>query len=149
MPEIAIQNLYLIDDSDDEVFMTKLLFKRRKIDLALIAFSRLDQFYDFVRNDPAFDPKSSITLIDLNLTLSKGTEGITALRAMEIGPDMLLGIATGSEDPADRLLAKEAGSDFFVGKPLDRELLKQICESVETLNYSSDASDMFRITRTC
>lgn len=133
-----IQTVYLIDDSDDEIFMAKTFFKRQKIAAKLIAFTNLDAFYEAMVDDPTFEPDTSLVVIDLNLTVCKGTEGVAHIRTMDAGKDILMGISTGSEDPADLLHAMDAGANFFAGKPLDRKTIEKIVASVPHLSSQED-----------
>ena len=147
MPKREIKKIYFVDDSDDEIFMAKIFFKRQNIGPEFQAFTSLEELYDFLNNDPSFDPDTSICVLDMNLTMSKGTEGVTHIRASKIGQQLMLGISTGSEDPADRLSAKEAGADFFVGKPLDRATIEAICDSVPKLSRTGNEDEVLKIYR--
>jgi len=118
--------------------MAKIFFKKQNIGPELIAFSRLEELYEVVLKDPEFDPNHVMIIIDLNLTVCKGTDGIIHLRKRPNGSDILMGISTGSEDPADRLHALKVGADFFVGKPLDRATLLAIADSLPKLTAQED-----------
>ncbi len=143
-----IQTIYLIDDSDDEIFMARTFFKRQKIGADLVAFTNLDAFYHALETDPAFEADGSLVVIDLNLTVCKGTEGVAHIRTLEGGREMLVGISTGSEDPADLLQALDAGADFFVGKPLDRKTIHKIVASVPALSSLDDPDGALMLYRT-
>ena len=47
--------------------------------------------------------------------------------------NILIGICSGSEDPADKRNASESGAHFFVNKPLDLRSLGDVCEACEVL----------------
>ncbi len=142
-----IKTIYLVDDSDDEIFMAKIFFQRQRIGPHLITFSRLEQLYETMENSPDFEPERSLIVIDLNLTVCKGTEGIIQIRGMKAGSNVLAGISTGSEDPADRQLASDAGADFFVGKPLDRAALLTIADCTPKLTAQEDAEQTLHLYR--
>lgn len=147
MGRTRIKTIYLVDDSDDEIFIANILMKRQKVRAELISISTLEKLYEEVGNQSRFSPLQSLVVVDLNLTVCKGTDGIIHLRNMEVGPQILIGISTGSEDPADRLLAFEAGADFFAGKPLDRATLMTIVQSVPKLTASEDEAGGLELFR--
>ena len=118
--------------------MAKIFFKKENIGPDLVAFSSLEQLYETIADDPSFSLRQSMIIIDLNLTVCKGTEGIIHIRQMENGDRFLIGISTGSEDPADRLHALSVGADFFVGKPLNRSTILTIAESVPSVTPQED-----------
>ena len=138
MATTRITTIYLVDDSDDEIFMANIFFKKQNIGANLIAFSRLEQLYEALLAEDDLNTRQIMIVIDLHLTVCKGTEGIVQLRRMEFGDALLMGISTGSEDPADRLHALSVGADFFVGKPLDRTTLLAIADSVPSLTPQED-----------
>jgi len=133
-----ISKIYLVDDSDDEIFMAKIFFKKQNIGAELTAFSRLELLYEAIFEDPAFNLRQTMLIIDLNLTVCKGTEGIIHIRNLEKDQRFLMGISTGSEDPADRHHALSVGADFFVGKPVDRATILAIADSVPNLTPQED-----------
>lgn len=139
MVETKIRKVVLVDDSEDEIFMAKIFFKRQKIDAELEAFTHLDGLFSAIKQ-PDFNMMDTLIVIDLNLTVCKGTEGIEKIRSLSQGKDALVGISTGSEDPADKISAIEAGADFFVGKPLDRNTLLNITDGVEPLIANGGAN---------
>lgn len=146
MAHSRIEQIYLIDDSNDEVFMAKIFFKRQKIGASLRTFSNLEDLYDALQVGAGFDPNTALIVIDLNLTVCKGTEGVAYIRKLDIGPDVLVGISTGSEDSADRQLAEDVGADFFVGKPLNRDTLVDIVQAVPALS-AQDEGDVLYLYR--
>lgn len=126
--------------------MAKVFFKRQNIGAALKAFTKLEDLYDTLHPSAGFDANGALIVLDLNLTVCKGTEGVEHIRRLPIGPDLLIGISTGSEDPADKQLAADVGADFFVGKPLHRKTLLAIANSVPQLSTQEEAGvlELFR-----
>lgn len=142
-----VETLYLIDDASDESFMARMYFKRQKIALEISYHARFEDFLIFVSSENGFDSKSSIVVIDLNLTLSKGTDDVERLRCAEGGGDIIAGICTGSEDPADRKSAEEVGADFFVPKPLDRTAVEAIVQKVPDISSEIGEDDRLTLYR--
>jgi len=143
----VLSTLYYVDDSDDEIFLSRVLFKRQKIDLEIVHFST---FQRFLEHSMELEPEllaGTLTVVDLNLTISKGTEGIRTFRGRPEGSRYVIGICSGSEDPADRQLAFDSGADFFVPKPLNRDRLSDICASRADLSLAEDAEGRLYVSR--
>lgn len=133
MHQQKLKKIYFIEDSSDEIFLSRMLFRHHKIKLEIEHLRNMDDFFERLRGMGEAEANEAIVVVDLNLTLTKGTEGIRRLRHLEGGTKLIAGICTGSEDPADERNSFEAGADFFVAKPLDKNSLKHICNSVSTL----------------
>lgn len=134
MTEGIVQSLIFVDDSDDEVHLSKLLLQMQNVDIDLVHYSKFETLYDDLKTKPSKEIAKAIIVLDLNLTIMKGTEAVEILKSDDRYTETIIGICTGSEDPADRKNAEEAGADFFVGKPLDVKSLSAICDAVETIN---------------
>lgn len=82
---------------------------------------------------PAFD----VLLLDLGLPDGDGLGALHEIRAGWPGPVLIL---SGRGDPAERVLALEAGADDFVDKPFDlRELLARIHAALRRSRAPLDA----------
>jgi len=75
-----------------------------------------------------FDPE--VVLLDIGLPGMSGYEVAKRLRASEQRRSMLLVALTGYGQDADRQLAREAGFDQHLVKPLDPATLEKIVESI-------------------
>lgn len=142
-----VLSVYMIDDSDDESYMTRLFFGRQEVRPKLEHFYNFPAFLSESQGSSSFDAESSILVVDLNLRSMRGTEVIERIRKEPWGADAVAGICTGSEDPADRMDSLEAGADFFIGKPLDRARLQEICEIDPRLDASTDHEQPLSIWR--
>lgn len=131
-----IDRMVFLDDSADEIFVTRLLLQRQKVEISLEACTtvdELDALLEGIDTDGTF-----LLVVDLNLTLCTGTDVIGMLRERTPSLPMIAGICSGSDDPADRFTALGVGSDFYVGKPLDRARLHEIAAQVESLEARED-----------
>ena len=132
-----MEKVVFFDDSEDEVFLTRMLFQQQSIDLEIIHITGLDEFE--TRFQPLPDTlKRSLVVVDLNMPRIHGSEVVRNLRADERFADIVIGICTGSDDPADARSACEAGADFFVAKPLEKTALARICQQVHSLRMEGD-----------
>ena len=119
MPRHKLRNCLLIDDSEDEVFLTSRLFKRSLVDLNIQHYATGEAcLADAATSDEeAID--QSILIADLNLVTISGIDVIRSLRGTAHFSTAIMGICSGSVDPADSIAARAAGADFFVDKPLN------------------------------
>lgn len=129
----TLDTLYFIDDSDDEKFLTELLFGVEKINLEIMHFFNLEEFNTFYHDE---DNKQSIgmLIVDLNMPIQNGVEIVSHIKQNNGYEDLIVGICTGSEDPADKKNATAAGADFFIQKPFNTKSLKITCDLVQGLD---------------
>ena len=118
-----IRKLYFIDDSDDDIFLSRLMLERAKVNIDVGYFARFSQFLDELRSNRLSHLDCCLIVVDLNLKITKGTDAIRQLRKEPNAKNLLIGICTGSEDPADIEDATDAGADFYVPKPLNLDTL--------------------------
>lgn len=141
----TLRHLHFVDDSPDEFLVTRLIFRKEKIDLKLHAHHALDEFVAHVRKIDADELDQSIIVTDLNLAVGSGIDVINAVRAEPNLERLIAGVCSGSNDPADRLAAIEAGADFFVTKSLDKRALHEICSAVPRLSLGESADQKLQI----
>ena len=134
----AVERIVYVEDSDDEVFLTRIVFERERVMLRLVHYPRFDAMETDLGDGTLTGLGACLVLLDLNLKLSKGTDAVRRLRTMPEADGAVIGVVTGSEDPADRRDAIDAGADFFVGKPLDAACLERICAAVPRLDLVRD-----------
>ncbi len=132
---MRLQTLHYIDDSPDEFLITRLLFRRSKIDVELMTHSDFADFMRTVEADEDFEPAKTLVISDLNLAVTSGLDGVRALRNNPDMANIVVGICSGSDDPADCKEAMQAQADFFVTKPLNKEALAKICKDVDSLLF--------------
>ncbi len=146
-PQWPVKTVFFVDDSSDELFLADFSFKKQEIDAELAHFVDFASFNAHLENLIPSDLQQSIGVIDLNLTISKGSDGIAELRRQARYQDFILGICSGSDDPADRQTALDAGADFFVTKPLNAAALMAICGQVPSLYHRSTSDGRVTFVR--
>jgi len=135
-----VTTVWFVDDSADEYFLADFSFRKERIGLDLEHFEAFDSFAAHLGELSETELHTSIAVIDLNLTVSKGSDGIAQLRRKDRYQGMILGVCSGSDDPAGRQSCLEAGADFFVAKPLNRKALLTMADQVPSL-HQNDAED--------
>lgn len=130
-----LHTVHYIDDSPDEFLITRLLFRRAKIDVELKTYPDFADFINSVQTEVGFEPAETLVISDLNLAVSSGLQAVRTLRSDPAMAGAFVGICSGSDDPADQKAALEAGADFFVTKPLDKTALAAMCDMVANLFF--------------
>lgn len=149
MNTTAIHTIYYLDDSEDEVFLARRILKRTQPALTLRNFERFEEFEAELDSGMVPDPVGSIIVLDLNLKLCSGISCLKSLQERGLSGNTLAGFCTGSEDPADRQEALDAGADFFIPKPLIEKGLELICLSVPALQWLPQSDDGLFLRRSC
>lgn len=129
----SIKTLYFIDDSEDEKFLTELLFEAQKIQLDLKHFDNVSTFEEFFIESSICPNDVDLLVVDLNMPIKNGIDTIRYLKSKDQYNSLIMGICTGSEDPADKENAMSAGAEFFIKKPLDKTALESVCNLVPVL----------------
>lgn len=145
MAETVLKEIHFIEDSDDEVFLARLLLESQGLQLDVVHHTTLSQFLSFF--DGKDDLPALLVCVDLNMPVIRGDEAIRSIRGQNRFDASVVGICTGSEDPADRKTALEAGAQFFVHKPLDKHALQKMTEDEPklTLREISEGAVELRI----
>lgn len=79
----------------------------------------------------AHEHRPHIAFVDIGLPDCKGYDLARALRAQPGGDDMVIVAFTGYGTPKDRELAREAGFDLHVVKPVDVSRLRRLLEFLD------------------
>lgn len=129
---MKIPSIHLIDDSEDEVFLAGLLFESQGIELEIVHHEDFAVFKNTIRLHGI--NQDSVILVDMNMPKMRGDHVVRQLLELDGLGDIVVGMCSGSEDPADRKAAIDAGAAFFTRKPIDMVCLQSICEQVPTLD---------------
>jgi response regulator RpfG family c-di-GMP phosphodiesterase len=132
-----MSEIHLVDDSDDEVFLTRILLQRDRVAMKVVHHPTYESIKNFLEE---IDEKKPILLVvDLNMPAKNGVEIISDLKTRAEERSIVMGICTGSEDPADRRQSINTGAQFFVNKPFSLKRLHIICEQTEKFKIRSRA----------
>lgn len=134
MPTSQLRKVIYVDDSSDEIFLTNILFQKQNIELDVVHCVDYPSFEHAIDQADKDDICSKFIVVDLNFPTLKGTDLISMMVADSRSKNWIMGICTGSDDPADKRNAFSAGAQFCVSKPLDASSLKAICDQVSRLS---------------
>jgi len=112
----------IVDDEKDLVRTYELLFKRRQIPMAFVAYdghTAIDRFRDA-------DPKPGVVIIDYRLLDMDGLDVMKGVLAMQ--PDTKIIFISG--DDSIKKVALDAGATVFLKKPAN---IKEITATVNSL----------------
>ena len=128
----ADSTVIMCDDSDDDFLLASLMQKRSKHRGAFLHMRSADILLAYLAEEfGAGRPLPALVLMDLNMPGTNGIEATAALRASEEFARMpVVAMLTSSPDPRDRVLAKEAGVDGFLSKPIEATGYREIFDSL-------------------
>lgn len=144
---MEITTIHMIDDSEDDAYLTSEFFRRQAVGPALDHTYHYQDFLDRRELAGEFDLRRSIVVIDLNLRSQRGSDVIREFRAKHPGDDLIIGICSGSRDPEDLRVSIAAGADFYIEKPLNRAALESIASEDERLTVTSGTDEPLAISR--
>ena len=119
--------LILIEDSEDEVELLKLLIKNEKINVEILEFFDGEKAYEHLsklqpsRNDNV----NYFVVLDLNLPGMNGREILQQLRKHKNNSVLHIIIFSGSTNPLDKTQCLSVGAKSYYTKPWDFNGYKQ------------------------
>ena len=120
------QSVLLVEDSVDDAFITKIMWKRAKIINRLFVVKDGLEALDFLLKRGKHDkaPEVSLVLLDLSLPKVDGFDTLCNIRGNSVCRDVPVIILSGTEreDVVNR--AYDLGSDGFLTKPLTLKSLE-------------------------
>ncbi|MDB5020328.1 MAG: Receiver protein of a two-component response regulator [Pedobacter sp.] len=118
-----MKRVFLIDDDDVFVFLTKKVIERSGADVVLSVFSNGQEGIEYIKEiaaDPDLLP--DVILLDLNMPVMDGWEFLNAYQELELAKDIALYIVTSSISPYEVERAKHIKEvQEFIVKPIAKE----------------------------
>jgi CheY-like chemotaxis protein len=123
-----MKQVFLIDDDEVFVFLTKKVIERSEAEVSLFTFPNGQEGLDHltsIANDPALLP--DVILLDLNMPVMDGWEFLKAYQKLRFAKKIVLYIVTSSISPyeVDRAKHIKEVREFIV-KPIAKEKFKEI-----------------------
>lgn len=121
--------IFYLDDMEDEIMITEMSLRRENLELEIEFYlADVDMLSSLEKRLETAQSLPGLIVTDINMPGKGGIHLVKTLRADETYKDVVIGVCTGSDNPADHAAAEDAGADFVAVKPFDSRALVQICE---------------------
>jgi DNA-binding response OmpR family regulator len=135
VPSMKLPVILLVEDSEDDAFFFRRALKQ--IDQPHQFFHVADgkEALDFLGRKGSFElpnlsPRPNIIFLDLKLPKFNGFEVLRWIKAQGLSNAFKVVVLSGSDQEADRSLARELGAADYVAKPLQPDYLRSILQSI-------------------
>ncbi|WP_296619593.1 response regulator [Marivirga sp.] len=124
----TFKNIFLIDDDDLFIFLTKTIIEDEKFADHIHSYEDAREAMEYLKSSDE-KPFPEIIFLDINMPMMDGWEFIDALEKSKIKHDIIIYITSSSINPLDLKKAESNPSiKGFISKPLDPAKLKKIAE---------------------
>jgi CheY-like chemotaxis protein len=123
-----MKRVFLIDDDDVFVFLTKKVIERSGADVALTVFSNGQEGIEYIKGIAAdADLLPDVILLDLNMPVMDGWDFLNAYQELELAKEIAVYIVTSSISPYEVERAKHIKEvQEFIVKPIAKEKFRDI-----------------------
>lgn len=128
----SLRPILLVDDSDVDVELTLLAFKRTKLANPITVARDGDEALEWVPRWEASEPLPVVILLDINMPKLNGIEVVRQLKAhpsLRVIPVVML---TSSSFSGDVTAAYLAGANSYIVKPVGFEQTVRVAEQIES-----------------
>lgn len=138
MSEIRPIEILLVEDSPDDVDLTKEAFEAGKMKNNLHVAEDGEEAMLFLRKEGKFagSPRPDIILLDLNLPKKSGKEVLEDVKQDEELMDIPVVILTTSAAEEDILRSYQLHANCYITKPVDLNKFLDIVKTIETFWFS-------------
>jgi len=125
--------ILLVEDDQDDVFLTKKAFEQQKVANNLHIVNDGVDAMAFLRQEGEYadEPRPDIVLLDLNLQTMDGDEVLAEMKADDDLHSIPVVVLTSSEAEEDIVQSYELNANAYITKPVDFEGFLDIIDSIE------------------
>lgn len=133
MKSIALINILLVDDSEDDVEFTLRALEKTKLANSVSVVSDGIEAMEFLRKEGQYasKPTPSLILLDLNMPRKDGREVLVELKADPQLRKIPVVILTTSQAEEDIVSSYELHANCFVSKPVDLDGLIKVVQRID------------------
>lgn len=149
---IERQTILLVDDSENDILLTRMAFKRAGFNSALQEVRNGEQAIAYLKGDGVYSdrnqyPMPSIMLMDLNMPMKNGFDVLGWVRERPAFKRLSIVILTASMRPEDVERAFSLGANSYLVKPSDIAALGEMVRCLRDwiqINHFPPFNDMVR-----
>lgn len=126
--------LLIVDDDEEDIYLTEKAFKAHRPDLLFRSVQSADELFDYLEDTSNRDSASklpAVILLDINLPVENGFSILQRLKSHEDFGHIPVCMFTTSAAPQDIKKAYQLGASSFVCKSVSakgmKELVEQFC----------------------
>lgn len=133
MTSIALINILLVDDSEDDIEFTLKALEKTKLANNVSVVNDGIEAMEFLRKEGKYASVStpSLILLDLNMPRKDGREVLTEIKADPNLRKIPVVILTTSQAEEDIVRSYELHANCFVSKPVDLEGLVKVVQRID------------------
>ena len=149
---IERQTILLVDDSENDIFLMRMAFKRAEFNSPLQEVHNGEEAIAYLKGEGLYGdrnqhPLPSVVLMDLNMPMKTGFEVLGWLREHPAFKRLSIIILTASMRPEDVERAFELGANSYLVKPSDIAALGEMVRCLRDwiqINHFPPFNDMVR-----
>lgn len=128
------QIILLVEDNDDDVFLTEQMFKAARISIPLFVVRDGQEAIDYLCGtgnyaDRTQFPFPGLVLLDLKLPYYSGLEILAIMREKGWLAQTTVAVLTSSNEPSDLKKAYELGANTYLVKPPTPQMLFDVAKA--------------------
>lgn len=125
-------DVLLVDDNEDDVFITKKSFERSKLDINLHHVENGRQCMDYLRKQGGYEDATTpdLVMLDLNMPLMDGREVLAEISKDPVLCKFPIVVLTTSENDRDVVDMYNLRCNSYITKPVIFQHFKEVVKSI-------------------
>ncbi|MEZ5363031.1 MAG: response regulator [Bryobacterales bacterium] len=134
MTQRRLADILLVEDNEDDVYLTRRGFERAKLPVTLHHVANGCECMAFLRREGGYEdaPVPDLILLDLNMPRMDGRQVMEAIAKDERLRTLPVVILTTSKSDADLLEMYKLRCSTYVAKPIDFDQFESVIEGIQS-----------------